>query len=174
MESPHPAETTASEPKPSRRTFESTHWSLVRAAGMTSSASGEALEKLCSAYRPPIFAILRMKGYDAHEAEDLTQEFFARLLKGNAFATVSPEKGRFRTFLLAAMKHFLINPFFLASGPPQWLFQGPPAESKVLAAPLKAKASESHQRNGVPNTIFIRAISGPTLVPALGPQAPVA
>lgn len=95
--------------RPAGRAFEPTQWSLVRAAGLTSAASTEALEKLCEAYWPPIFAHLRMKGHNPHEAEDLTQEFFSRILKDNVFATVSPEKGRFRTFLLAALKHFLIN-----------------------------------------------------------------
>ena len=103
------AETTTLEPKPAGKTFESTQWSLVQAAGLTSPASAEALEQLCRAYWPPIYAHLRMKGHDSHEAEDLAQEFFTRLLKGNVFATVSPEKGRFRTFMLAALKHFLIN-----------------------------------------------------------------
>lgn len=50
-----------------------------------------------------------MRGHDLHQAEDLTQEFFSRLLRGGAFAGVTPEKGRFRTFLLAALRHFLIN-----------------------------------------------------------------
>ncbi len=102
--SPHPVEH-----KPAGKAFESTQWSLVRAAGLNSAASAEALEQLCRAYWPPIFAHLRMKGHNAHEAEDLAQEFFARLLKGNSFAALTPEKGRFRTFLLAAVKHFLIN-----------------------------------------------------------------
>ena len=109
MERMQPEESTKQEPRAAGRAFEPTQWSLVRAAGLTTAASAEALEQLCRAYWPPIFAHLRMKGHPPHEAEDLAQEFFARLLKGNAFATVSPEKGRFRTFLLAALKHFLIN-----------------------------------------------------------------
>jgi RNA polymerase sigma-70 factor (ECF subfamily) len=75
----------------------------------TGPAASEALESLCRAYWPPIHTHVRMRGYDRHLAQDLTQEFFARLLRGNAFADVSPEKGRFRTFLLAALRHFLIN-----------------------------------------------------------------
>jgi RNA polymerase sigma-70 factor (ECF subfamily) len=67
------------------------------------------MEKLCRAYWPPIFAHLRFKGYPLHQAQDLAQEFFSRLLQNNTFATVSPDKGRFRTFMLAALKHFLIN-----------------------------------------------------------------
>jgi RNA polymerase sigma-70 factor (ECF subfamily) len=81
----------------------------MSAALDTSPGAGEALESLCKAYWPPIFTHVRMRGYDRHQAEDLTQEFFARLLKGGAFANVSRDKGRFRTFLLAALRHFLIN-----------------------------------------------------------------
>ena len=109
MERVQPEPSNPREAKPAGKVFESTQWSLVRVAGLDSPAAAEALEQLCRAYWPPILSHLRMKGHNAHEAEDLAQEFFARLLKGNAFATVSPEKGRFRTFLLAALKHFLIN-----------------------------------------------------------------
>lgn len=72
-------------------------------------AASEALESLCRTYWPPIHAHVRMRGYDWHQAQDLTQEFFTRLLRGNTFADVSPEKGRFRSFLLAALRNFLIN-----------------------------------------------------------------
>jgi RNA polymerase sigma-70 factor (ECF subfamily) len=67
------------------------------------------LETLCQAYWPPIYAFIRRGGHDHEEAQDLTQEFFARLLQRNDLATVSPEKGRFRSFLLAAIQHFLVN-----------------------------------------------------------------
>lgn len=90
--------------------FAPTPWTMVMAASLDAGgASSEALEGLCRAYWPPIFTQIRMKGHDVHEAQDLTQEFFTRLLRGNAFAGVSPDKGRFRTFLLAALRNFLIN-----------------------------------------------------------------
>ena len=89
--------------------FLPTQWSLVLAAGGTSAESSVALEQLCRVYWPAVHAHLRRQGMNSHQAEDLTQEFFARLLAGNSFAGVSPEKGRFRTYLLAALKHFLIN-----------------------------------------------------------------
>ncbi len=89
--------------------FPSTQWSLVLRAGCGSAASASALESLCRAYWPPIFAHLRMRGHPLHEAEDLTQEFFTRLLAGNSFAQVSAERGRFRTFLLASLRNFTIN-----------------------------------------------------------------
>ena len=79
------------------------------AAGGTSDAGSLALEQLCKSYWPPIYAHLRRKGLDVHQAQDLTQEFFMRLLAARSFADVSPAKGRFRSFLLAALKHFLLN-----------------------------------------------------------------
>jgi len=90
--------------------FQSTHWSLIVAARETEgSAAASALEKLCCAYWPPLYAFIRRHGSSPEEAQDLTQQFFVRLLEEKAFANVSPEKGRFRSFLLAALKHFLIN-----------------------------------------------------------------
>ncbi len=89
--------------------FETTQWSVILAAGIKNPASGAALEKLCRAYLPPIFAFVRREGYSLHEAEDLTQEFFFRLLSAESFADVSPEKGRFRSWLIGALKHFLLN-----------------------------------------------------------------
>ena len=87
--------------------FMPTQWSLVLSAGQSGCA--EALEQLCRIYWPPVHAQLRRQGIDAWQAQDLTQEFFARLLAGDSFAGVSPDKGRFRSFLLAALKHFQIN-----------------------------------------------------------------
>lgn len=90
--------------------FAHTPWTIIIAAGQTNNAASEkALEHLCRAYWPPIYGHLRMKGHTTHQAQDLAQEFFTRLLRGGAFAGVSPEKGRFRSFLLASLKHFLIN-----------------------------------------------------------------
>lgn len=90
--------------------FATTHWSVVLAAGRdTSTKSDEALAKLCGGYWLPLYGYVRRRGYDAHEAEDLTQEFFARLLAKNYLGDVQRERGRFRSFLLAALKHFLAN-----------------------------------------------------------------
>ena len=90
--------------------FATTHWSVVLAAGQGGSlAAEEALEKLCHTYWYPIYAYVRRRAGDAHEAEDLTQEFFARLLGKNSLASVQREGGKFRSFLLTALKHFLIN-----------------------------------------------------------------
>src|SRR5215831_4112748 len=83
--------------------FVTTHWSMVLAAGRDSSPSAQvAMEQLCRAYWYPLYAHARRRGHDHHSAEDLTQGFFARLLDKHWLNSVSPEKGRFRTFLLTA------------------------------------------------------------------------
>ena len=90
--------------------FATTHWSVVlRAGDQNAPESQQALESLCRAYWYPLYAFVRRRGYSPPQAEDSTQEFFARLLSGSGLAGVSQEKGRFRTFLLAAMKHFLAD-----------------------------------------------------------------
>ena len=88
--------------------FTSTHWSVVLAAGGTASpAADSALEQLCRTYWPPLYAFARRRGHPPHDAQDLTQEFFARLLEKDFLQAVDRSKGRFRSFLLAAMEHFL-------------------------------------------------------------------
>jgi RNA polymerase sigma-70 factor (ECF subfamily) len=90
--------------------FRQTRWSLVRrAASFDSPESREALEALCRAYWFPIYAFIRRQGNSPHDAQDLTQEFFVRLLAGNSIARADPQLGKFRTFLLGALKHFLAD-----------------------------------------------------------------
>ena len=90
--------------------FTTTHWSVVLAAGHCGSPNAvEALEKLCRAYWPPLYTYARRLGRSAEEAQDLTQEFFARLLEKNYLEAADPEKGKFRSFLLTAFKRFLAN-----------------------------------------------------------------
>ncbi len=86
-----------------------THWSVVLAAGKEAPESALALEKLCGAYWYPLYVYVRRKGHQPVEAQDLTQEFFARLLRNHFLAQADPRKGRFRCYLLAAMDHFLAN-----------------------------------------------------------------
>jgi DNA-directed RNA polymerase specialized sigma24 family protein len=91
-------------------TFATTHWSVVLAAREEdSSLAAEALEKLCRTYWPPIYAHVRRRGYPIEEAQDLTQEFFARLLAGHSINSADARRGRFRSFLLGACDHFLAN-----------------------------------------------------------------
>jgi len=88
--------------------FVTTHWSVVMAAGKNDSAqASEALEQLCRTYWYPLYAFVRRQGHEAGDAEDLTQEFFARFLAKGYFARADPARGRFRNFLLACLKNFL-------------------------------------------------------------------
>jgi RNA polymerase sigma-70 factor (ECF subfamily) len=90
--------------------FTQTHWSVVLAAGDSSSPEGfNALERLCHAYWFPLYAYVRRCGETPEDAKDLTQEFFARLVEKNWLRAATPERGRFRWFLLASLKHFLSN-----------------------------------------------------------------
>jgi RNA polymerase sigma-70 factor (ECF subfamily) len=90
--------------------FATTHWSLVLAAGAAPSPlAREALERLCQAYWYPLYAYVRRRGRNAHDAQDLTQEFFLYLLDHGYLARADPRKGRFRAFLLVALNHFLTN-----------------------------------------------------------------
>jgi RNA polymerase sigma-70 factor (ECF subfamily) len=90
--------------------FATTHWSLVIAAGDRGSATADrALDQLCRAYWPPLYAYVRRRIGDVHEAQDLTQAFFERLLEKRYLAQADPERGRFRAYLITAFKHFLAN-----------------------------------------------------------------
>lgn len=86
--------------------FQTTQWSVILRAGQ---GAEEALVRLCRNYWTPLYAYTRRRGHGAHEAEDLTQSFFAHVLENRSFAGVAPSKGRFRSFLLVALKHFLDN-----------------------------------------------------------------
>lgn len=90
--------------------FATTRWSVVLAAGARASPAGsQALATLCASYWYPLYAYVRRRGFDPHEAQDLTQEFFAHLLDSEAVGIATPERGRFRSFLLASLQNFLAN-----------------------------------------------------------------
>ncbi len=88
--------------------FEPTRWTLVRAAGgPDGTASRRALAELCGTYWLPLYSYVRRRGHSPHDAEDLTQGFFARLLRLQSLKGLQSDRGRFRAFLLASMKHYL-------------------------------------------------------------------
>jgi RNA polymerase sigma factor (sigma-70 family) len=89
--------------------FPTTQLSLVAAAVGTSSQARDALAALCRAYWYPLYAFVRRQGHDCDSAQDLTQEFFASLLEQNYLRSFDRERGKFRSFLLACLKHFLAN-----------------------------------------------------------------
>jgi RNA polymerase sigma-70 factor (ECF subfamily) len=101
----------ASNPIPEQaQVFATTHWSVVLAARDTASPQADtALAELCRTYWYPLYAFIRRKGHSPHDAQDLTQAFFARLLEKNYLAQADRERGRFRTYLLAALTHFLAD-----------------------------------------------------------------
>ena len=99
-------------PVPGPREFTTTHWSLVGAAQSDEASrarSQKALEELCQAYWYPLYAFVRNRGYSSFDAQDLTQSFLAQFIDRGGFASADPGRGRFRTYLLGAMKHFLAN-----------------------------------------------------------------
>jgi len=123
-------------------TFATTHWSQVLAAGrLESPEAPAALAELCRIYWYPLYAYVRRHGHAPHDAQDLTQEFFARLLARRDLTSVSPDKGRFRSFLLAAMNHFLVNEWKRArrlkrgGGKPLFSLDDSTAEVRYAAEP---------------------------------------
>ena len=95
---------------PSGDVFATTHWTVVLTAGQRHSPQSDlALEELCRSYWFPLYGYVRRRGNTKEDAEDLTQAFFARFLARNYLEGLSAERGRFRAFLLASLKHFLAN-----------------------------------------------------------------
>ena len=130
--------------------FRTTHWSVVLAAGQQDSSAGsQALARLCAIYWYPLYAYVRRRGQAVHEAEDLIQEFFARLLQRDFLQNVSPDKGRFRSFLLASLKNFLANEWRRAQtqkrggGIAPISLDGQRAESRYQLEPIDTAAPEA-------------------------------
>jgi len=117
--------------------FPATQWTVVLAAGGTPSPeSAAALERLCSLYWYPLYAFVRRSGHSPPDAEDLTQEFFARLLEHNWIEHADRHRGRFRSFLLMAMKRFLAKEWDKV----KTLKRG----GQVRLVPLQLDAAETH------------------------------
>jgi DNA-directed RNA polymerase specialized sigma24 family protein len=92
--------------------FPATHWSVVFAAGRSRAEpeiAGAALAELCQTYWGPLYSFVRSRGYTVHDAQDLTQSFFAYLLEHKIYARVDRQKGRFRSFLLASLRNLLAD-----------------------------------------------------------------
>ena len=92
--------------------FPSTHWSVVLAAGRSQAEpeiARAALAELCQTYWAPLYSFVRSRGYTVHDAQDLTQSFFAYLIEHKIYKGVDERKGRFRSFLLASLKNFLAD-----------------------------------------------------------------
>lgn len=97
-------------PHGARGRFATTQWSLVLAAGRPGSEGAEeALARLCALYWYPVFAFVRRQGRSADEAQDLTQGFFTRIIEKGDLGDADRSRGRFRSFLLTACQHFLLN-----------------------------------------------------------------
>src|SRR5262249_24276140 len=97
---------------PRQGLFTSTRWTMSLAAGESQTPPADALRglsELCRIYWPPIFLFLRRQGSNPDEAQDLTQGFFAHLIESRAYARADPDKGRFRSFRLGALKHFVAH-----------------------------------------------------------------
>jgi RNA polymerase sigma-70 factor (ECF subfamily) len=122
--------------------FATTHWTVVLAAGRGGSLQADvALEQLCRTYWFPLYAYVRRHGHSREDAEDLTQGFFARLLKKNCLEGVTSDGGKFRSFLLVALKRFLANEWDRANrqkrggGAPPLSLDWQDAESRYQIAP---------------------------------------
>ncbi len=134
-------------PRHSDAWFLTTHWTVVLAAGRHDTARAEtALAQLCQTYWYPLYAYVRRRGRSPHDAQDLTQEFFARLLEHNWLARADQAKGRFRTFLLTAMERFLANEWdkvrALKRGGGSQLLSLDAAEALYGAEPADARSPE--------------------------------
>ena len=124
--------------------FGSTHWSVVLSAGDSKSPQAEdALEQLCHSYWYPLYAFVRRRGQSPEDAQDLTQEFFARLLEKKYLKLADRERGKFRAFLLTSLKHFLVNEWEKArtakrgGGQAALPLEEELAESRYLAEPSR-------------------------------------
>jgi DNA-directed RNA polymerase specialized sigma24 family protein len=137
-----------------RPAFATTHWSVVLAAGHGNTTHAQnALTHLCKTYWYPLYAYARRRGNSPQDAQDLTQEFFMRLLQGNWIAQADRQRGRFRTFLLTAMQHFMANEWNKAHAQKRGGLQ--PILSLDSDVAEKQYQLESAEKN-TPETLFER------------------
>lgn len=137
-----------------RGRFVTTQWSLVLAAGEDGTeGAGEALARLCSLYWYPVFAFVRRQGASAEEAEDLTQGFFARIIDKGDIGDADRTRGRFRSFLLAACRHYLSNERDRARAEKRGSGRAP-VSIDVAAAELRYERALAHAET--PDRVFER------------------
>jgi RNA polymerase sigma-70 factor (ECF subfamily) len=129
--------------------FATTHWTLiVAAAGRKDGAAEIALAELCQRYWRPVYIYVRRRTAQLEEAQDLTQGFFTRLLEKNVLAQAAPERGRFRAFLLTAVKNFLLNEWDRAAaqkrggGTKRLALDFDASESRISLEPAHAETPE--------------------------------
>lgn len=134
--------------------FATTHWSVVLAAGETETTRAQqALSRLCHTYWYPLYAYVRKRGTNPQDAEDLTQEFFARLLRKKSLAHVTREGGRFRSFLLKSMNRFITDEWRRAHAQKR-------GAGKILsldAASAESRYSVEPADRHTPETLYDRA-----------------
>ena len=118
--------------------FENTRWSLIVQARGEGPLARAALETLCRAYWFPLYAFVRRSGYSQHDAEDLTQAFFSHVLESDFIGRAMPEKGRFRSFLLACFRHFLADQ--------QDCARAVKRGGRYTFIPLETESAEDHYR----------------------------
>ena len=94
-------------PKTVDGAFDTTHWTMILSAREDTAEADHALSRLCESYWLPVYAFVRSRGYSRDDAQDLTQAFFGELLAKKPFGSADPKKGKFRTYLLGAVKFFL-------------------------------------------------------------------
>ena len=118
------------------RAFATTRWSVIKACNHAHELqSREALTEVCQAYWQPVYACVRHQGHSVHDAQDLTQDFFAHLLKGRYFERLDQSKGRFRAYLSMALKNFLCDQWRR-----RWTWQ---RGRGVMVVPLETQEAES-------------------------------
>lgn len=151
---------------PNAQLFATTQWSAVLMAGGDSSpAARRVLEQLCRAYWYPLYAYIRRQGHSVEDAQDLTQDFFARLLEKNYLRNVERNRGRFRTFLLTSLKNFLINEWKHAnrqkhgSGQAAISWDEALAESRFAVEPATGQPPDSVYDRGWAATLLDRALA---------------
>jgi RNA polymerase sigma-70 factor (ECF subfamily) len=159
-------ETNSGTPLSGNGVFATTHWSVVRQAGQSDSPqASQALEALARAYWYPLYAYVRRNGHSPHDAQDLTQAFFARLLERKYLQLADRNQGRFRTFLLSSLKNFLINEWKKENcerrggGQRVISLDEEMAESRFVAEPAIAEASDSLYDRGWAAILLDRAMT---------------